>query len=333
MTQNSKSKVIIFTECLSSTGLGHLGRCTALAEIFQEMDQNVEIVLHTDGTTLTEDSGIPIRVLNWKDSKILSDFLSVEDFQIAFVDSYLADINVYEAISKKTKKIICVDDTNRIQYPERAVILNPGLGGKYLDYDKDRYQILTGVEYILLRRPFRKEIFPTSVKEKINSILITVGGEDRWNIVPNILNVLRKKKHSWIKEVIIGPSFLNQEVIEQVDDRNIRMHSGLNAGQIKDLMLSVDFAITAGGQTTYELAYCGTPMVIVKLAENQNGNVQGFSELGVPAVSGYLSNENLFEQLVEILSEFELAEQRRIQREKFIRIFSYKSSVWQELIL
>lgn len=332
MTGILKDKVFIFTECLTFTGLGHLGRCTALAEILQEAGRDAEIVLHTDGTGLGGQTSVSIRALDWKNLKMLSDFLNQENPQIVFVDSYLADVQVYETIHKEVRKLICIDDTNRILYPKGSIILNPGLGGVYLNYDKERNEIFTGVEYVLLRKPFRENFSLLSVKEKINSILVTVGGEDRWNLIPKILKILYEKKTSWIKEVVIGPAFLNQKEISQIGDQNIRMYSGLNTEQMRDLMLSVDFAITSGGQTTYELAYCGTPMVIVKLAENQNGNIEGFSELGVSSVLGYLSNENLLEQLVEILSKMESMEQREIQRERFIKIFSYRSSVWQELI-
>ena len=40
----------------------------------------------------------------------------------------------------------------------------------------------------------------------------------------------------------------------------------------------MDFAITAGGQTTYELDRCGVPMVIIQTADNQAGNIRGFVE-------------------------------------------------------
>ena len=49
-------------------------------------------------------------------------------------------------------------------------------------------------------------------------------------------------------------------------------------------MLSVDLAITAGGQTTYELARCGVPMIMIEVVSNQQGNIRGFNELGIPGL-------------------------------------------------
>ncbi|UOG59335.1 PseG/SpsG family protein [Leptospira noguchii] len=271
------NKVFIFTECLTFTGLGHLSRCTALAEILQEAGRHVQIILHTDGTDLGDQTNVSIRFLDWKDLKILSDFLNSENLETVFVDSYLADVDVYELIIKKTKKLICIDDVNRILYPERAFILNPGFGGEHLDYDKERNKIFTGIEYVLLRKPFRDLFEAPRFREKIKSILVILGGgDDKWGLIPKILEILTKEYPAWKKEIVIGPALRNLKEIESKKDRNTNLHSGLNAIDMRDLMLSVDLAITAGGQTTYELAKCEVPMVIIETAENQRLNTFSF---------------------------------------------------------
>ncbi|AKH79031.1 PseG/SpsG family protein [Leptospira interrogans] len=287
-----KDKVFIFTECLTFTGLGHLGRCTALAEIVQEAGRDAEIVLHTDGTGLGGQISVPIRALDWKNLKMLSDFLNQENPQIVFVDSYLADVQVYETIHKKARKLICIDDTNRILYPEKSIILNPGLGGTYLDYDKEQNQIFTGIEYVLLKKPFRESFEVPKIREKVQSVLITLGGgDDQRGFVPKILELLAHEYPEWKKEIVIGPALRNIEEIKTKVDQNTNLHSSLSARDMRDLMLSVDLAITAGGQTTYELAKCAVPMIIIETAENQKLNVQTWHEYcGIPII--------LFEKII-----------------------------------
>lgn len=286
-----KDKVFIFTECLTFTGLGHLGRCTALAEILQESKRDAEIVLHTDGTGLGGQISVPIRALDWKNLKMLFDFLNQENPQIVFVDSYLADIQVYETIHQKVRKLICIDDINRIQYPKNSIVLNPGLGGMYLDYDKEQNQIFTGIEYVLLRKPYREDFERLNVREKVESILITLGGSDQLNLVPKILEILTKIKPEWGKEVVIGSSFQNIKEIESIMDKNTKLHLRMSASEMRDLMLSIDLAVTAGGQTTYELAKCAVPMIIIETAENQKLNVQTWHEYcGIPII--------LFEKII-----------------------------------
>lgn len=274
--------ILLFTECLANTGLGHLRRCTALAEILSEVSDDIFIVLDTDSTGLNERFPFSVVAFDWKRPGSLPAFLERKRAEAIFVDSYLAGREVYEDLQVYSKKLICIDDTNRIPYPIGSTILNPGYGGNRLQYDSSKNRIVTGADYVLLRRPFREALSFSPTKEGTESILVTVGGEDRWNLVPRIQEVLNTEYPSSKKEILLGPAFSNLDEIERKSDGNTRLHSNLSAEQIRDLMLSVDIAITAGGQTTYELLRCRVPMILVETAENQKENIEGLSN----AISG-----------------------------------------------
>ena len=272
--------IFIFTEALKASGLGHLGRCTALGEILQESGEEVSIILHTDGTGLGGQNEIPIQPMNWKVKTTLENFLSKNKVNTSIIDSYLASETIYQILFRSSEKLVCIDDTNRITYPQNSIILNPGFGGNYINYDKSRNSVFTGTEYVLLRKSFRENFSLPKIKDKIESILITVGGSDSNNLVPQILHVINNKGfHLCKKMVIVGPGFKNIQEIKKKGAENTFLQEGLDAKQIRDLMLSVDFAITAGGQTTYELTRCGIPFLIIQTADNQERNIKGFFEL------------------------------------------------------
>nr|WP_269746758.1 glycosyltransferase [Leptospira kirschneri] len=239
-------------------------------------------------------------------------FLNQENPQIVFVDSYLADIQIYETINKKTQKLICIDDTNRIPYPEKSIILNPGLGGQCINYDGTKNTVLTGIEYVLLRKPYRENFIFPNVREKVESILVTLGGSDQLNLVPKILEVLIKIKPEWKKEIVVGSSFQNIKEIKSITDRNTKLHLRMSASEMRDLMLSVDLAVTAGGQTTYELAKCAVPMIIIKTADNQLGNLNGLRNKNI--INNYLDSEadefkNKLRKEILSLTSFQLRQQ------------------------
>lgn len=314
--------ISIFTEALQTTGLGHLGRCTALAEILVEKGEKVNIILDTDGIELSVTQEIPIKKYNWKNLNDLINFFYQYSTDIAIVDSYLANIRIFEEIQKRVELLICIDDTNRITYPKASTILNPGLGGQFIQYDINRNKILTGSEYILLRKPFREEFSMADVKEKIGSIFLSVGGSDSLNLIPDMLKILNQDEYSsWKKEVLVGPGFHNIDEIKSLASENTQLHFGLNARQIRELMLSVDIAITAGGQTTYELAKCGVPMIIIKTIENQSGNVQGFLTLGM-AVLSY--NNELLTDITKNLQKLSSKSLRLEIRNKLLSSFEGK---------
>lgn len=286
--------ILIFTECLTSTGLGHLGRCTAIAEKLVERGEKVELILHSDGTGVVNNPDFPVQLLDWKNTANLEKVLDRE--RISIVDSYLAQDNVYKIIQKKSSKLVCIDDDMRLDYPEGSTIINPGIIGKEIPYNRTEYTVLSGTEFALLRKPFLEEIKSKIVEQEIQRILITTGGEDRNNLTPSLIGEIRKAYNDSKLLVIVGPFFKNKKEIESAADRNVELLFSPDAKSMRDAMLSSDIAITAGGQTMYELARTGVPMIVFLAAQNQSGNIKGFSNagcavnIGRPEDSGFLEN-------------------------------------------
>ena len=233
-------------------------------------------------------------------------YLANQKIDLAFVDSYLAGEQIYREIQSSVNKLVCIDDTNRIKYPFGSTILNPGFGGKYLPYNHKDNVILTGEDYILLRKPFREKFIIPQIKEKVERIFLSIGGDDKWNYTPQILILLKEKFPNVLKEVIVSAGYKNLEEINAVSDDKTNIHLGLSAEEMRELMLTVDLAITAGGQTTYELACCCVPMLIVQTVDNQSGNIKGFNELGLFTINTNESKillKNLSEKLDQLKSK------------------------------
>lgn len=272
--------VVIFTEALVSTGLGHLGRCTALAEKLIEQGKKVLMVVHTDDSFPHWEFPCEILKINWIVETKLNDFLYElsDPTLISYVDSYLAPLSIYHILKTHCSELICIDDDKRLDYPEGSTILNPGYPGLFLGYDKEKYKIITGKEEVLLRKPFRN----IQRKHKINippkKIFITLGGADPNNLSVKILQILVQHFPDKEKHFVVGPGFTNRDLLEKSADQGTFFYRNLNAEKMCELMLEVDFAITAGGQTMYELDVCGVPMMVIETAENQRNNIRGFIE-------------------------------------------------------
>lgn len=272
--------VVIFTEALVSTGLGHLGRCTALAEQLLEQGKKVLLVVHTDESFPHWDFPCEILKINWIVEAELNDFLRnlSEPTLIFYVDSYLAPLGIYHILKTHCTELICIDDDKRLDYPAGSTILNPGYPGLFLGYDREKYKIITGKERVLLRRPFRNVQRKHEIKSPPEKILITLGGSDPNNLSVIILQNLATLFPGMEKHLVVGPGFTNGDALQKLADQGTFLHRNLNAEKMSELMLSVDFAITAGGQTMYELDVCRVPMVVIETAENQRNNIRGFVE-------------------------------------------------------
>jgi UDP-2,4-diacetamido-2,4,6-trideoxy-beta-L-altropyranose hydrolase len=298
--------VLIFTDATSETGLGHFTRCCALAEILIESNKDVTLAVTTDAMPLP-DSCHEIKILRakWHVRRECEKIWRSSENQTIVVDSYMTTAEDYDYLVGVSENLYCLDDDNRLVYPAAATIINPGLGGKYIDYQDQHATIMTGAEFVLLRRPFREFFDMPVVRNDIESILITVGGEDRWNVVPALLSFFTAQYARQKKHVVIGPGFYNRETIKANADHETVFHEDLTALEMRDLMLKCDVAITGGGQTTNELARCGIPMIVLQIADNQRGNMKGL--LTENLISGYC-------EIPENAIQFVNAEMRRLAR-------------------
>lgn len=294
--------ILIFTEAFQSTGLGHFSRCSALAEILHEANYEIAMILHTNNMRLISSPLFPIRNLDWKQSMSLAEIFAGQKVFASFVDSYSAPPEIYEEIRLNSDRLICIDDANRILYPLGSYILNPGFGGALIGYDSQRYTIFTGGEYALVRKPFRESFEIPSIRGKIESVLISVGGNDHLNVIPMIVALLEKEHPSWRKNIIVTSAFQNLGIIEALSNDNVVLYRDLSAMQMREIMLDTDVAITAGGQTIYELAHCGVPMILLETAENQHGNIIGLAQRGAAINVGKVQDSGFLEKLSRALA-------------------------------
>jgi UDP-2,4-diacetamido-2,4,6-trideoxy-beta-L-altropyranose hydrolase len=276
--------ILIFTEALNTTGLGHLGRCTALAEkLIEEEKEDIKLIVHIDESFPNWKFPCEVLRYNWKDRNFLNSLLEeiredskVKTDPIFYVDSYLASSEIYQLLKDNCSQLICIDDDCRLEYPSGSTILNPGYPGLFIDYDTSKYQVITGKGQVLLRKPFREKFVIPQRNKPPQKVLITLGGADPNLYSVKFLKILVEHFPNLEKHLVIGNGFTNEETLHQIQDDKTIFHKNLSALEMRDLMLSVDFAITAGGQTTYELDASGVPFVILETAENQRGNIKGF---------------------------------------------------------
>jgi len=276
MRTNRFKSIAIFTEAGSIQGFGHLSRCCTLYDESIASGYDTQLVVNTMNE-LPEISR-NIIVADWLEMSVLMPLL--KKFDNVVVDSYLADIDIYKVIALNCSAALYIDDYMRLDYP-KGIVVNPSLYGDRLPYKKQAdVRYLGGFEYVIVRPEFQN-IIPIKCTGERKNILITMGGADIANLTPIILKTVSKEIPESKKHVVIGAGFSNMREIELASDDNTVLYDSLKASEMRDLMLGVDIAITAAGQTIYELMSCGVPMVAVRVADNQEWNIAGLRELGI----------------------------------------------------
>lgn len=295
-------KICILTEGGKNIGLGHITRCTSIYQAFEEVGIQSQLIVNGDETVLDLLRDKNCKVFDWlNDQKML--FATVKDADIVFIDSYLADYKLYENVSETVKIAVYFDDDIRIKYP-KGFVLNGAVFAEQMPYPKRTdVTYLLGAQYTSLRKEFW-DVPAKSIRDNIETVMITFGGMDTYNITSQVLRLLVDTHPELLKKVIVAKGFANITEIEELKDDNTELIYYPSAAEMREVMLESDIAISAGGQTIYELARIGVPTIGVCVAQNQLQSVEGWEKSGFLKYVGWYNDENLLKKIAEVINEF-----------------------------
>jgi len=300
--------VRIITEGGKDAGLGHITRCIALYEGFEQAGLSALLVVNGDESVRSLLGDFDHVLCNWlNDSSAL--FSEISDADVVIIDSYMADRGVYEEISRRTAVGVYLDDAMRMDYP-RGIVLNGAVSAEKMAYPPRRdVKYLLGARYAPLRKIFHvPRIRP--VAKTVKSVMITVGGTDTGNITPRLVKAVTTHRPDLLKRVIVAKGFTNTSEIEKLQDEKTQLVYHPDTLQMKEVMLISDIAISACGQTLYELAAVGVPTVGISVADNQLRNAEGWTISGFLEYVGRRDCEHFEERLTQAIDQLELASVR-----------------------
>jgi len=271
-------EVLILTEGGKNTGFGHITRCFSFYQAFREKGLAPELIIN--GKNITPDllKGAKFRIFDWLDHREQI-FTSIDRTKIVIIDSFTADISFYENVSNLTQKAVYIDDNNRLDYPEGIVVNGSVFADKFGYVKKSNIFYLLGTKYMVLRKEYW-QVPRKTIKKDIGSFLVTFGGEDRMNATAKVVKLLKKEYPELTKNIIVGKWFSKIKEIKSLGDKKTNLIYNPDAGKMKKIALESDIAISAGGQTLYELARVGLPVIGIRAADNQSNNINGWGRAG-----------------------------------------------------
>lgn len=244
-------KVAFFTEAGTKRGYGHLIRCYTIYEEFAK-HENATFFLESDINFY--DKYDDIHLFSWSTLQITT------FYDIIFVDSYEANIGIYNFLAEKCKLLVCLDDFARLQYPPCAILnFAPDAQELFFKEQNQQYTYLLGLDYL----PIRK-IFTQLHTNKQEQIFIMLGGSDSHNMTLEIVETLQDinlKKvvvHNDLQTVKKLQTFPNIDLLYKPDDVTL----------IRTMKQS-SIAITTASMSSYELAYARVPSIGIGLTHNQ----------------------------------------------------------------
>lgn len=278
----SETERIVFQTVGSrKVGFGHVRRCLSLAETLLDSDVESIFLVVGDAEVVEQITLAGFKAISLGIENDLEETISLShqyQAQVIVVDSYTVQSDYFKGLSEAGLKVAAIDDLADRVLPV-DLIVNGSMGAQDLTYRAESHtKMLVGPQYIVLRREFAENP-KREISDKIERVLITVGGSDSDGLTLRLMHWVFQTLSSAVMDVVIGPFFEQLEIVERFaleNRKTVTLH--YNPPYMRNLMISADLAICGGGQTTYELAACGTPALAIQLADNQTINLKNLAE-------------------------------------------------------
>lgn len=266
-------------------GSGHIMRCLTLADALRARGAECLFICQERPghmMDLIEGRGYPAYRLpvlgadSPADARQTIPILSELRPEWLVVDHYSLDSGWEDDVRPQCRSLFVIDDLVRAH---RCDLLLDQTFGRSTETYRTKVPadcaVLAGSEYALLRPEFA-ELRDRSLKRRsapgLRTVLVSMGGVDQFNITSVVLDALgvAPLPSGCSLKVVMGrrAPWLN-EVRRQAREMPWSTRVFVDVTDMASLMAEADFAIGAGGSTSWERCCLGLPSFVVVTADNQ----------------------------------------------------------------
>jgi UDP-2,4-diacetamido-2,4,6-trideoxy-beta-L-altropyranose hydrolase len=303
-------RLILRADANAGIGTGHVMRCLALGQAWQDAGGSVELLTRCESSPLVnrlESENVTVRQLgNVSDWDAFTAARSDEPTALV-LDGYHFDAGYQRRARDFFRPLLTIDDLADLPFYSADLVLNQNVYATELVYAYEPpTRLLLGCEWALLRREFRRwQGWQREISAVARRVLITLGGSDPDNVTLALIDALGLCELRDELEVVIVAGAASQHLTTLENTvrglrsvgvrrdigglRNVDLRS--NVTDMPELMAWADVAITGAGSTVWETAFMGLPALTIVLAQNQERVAAGLETAGAAINLG--SSRNL----------------------------------------
>ena len=180
----------------------------------------------------------------------------------------------------------------------------------YQELYDDSTKKYMGCEYLPIRKEFA--LLPEKeIKKMADKILVLSGGTDPYHFLLRFMENMPEDMARGYEYYLVCGIFNDdyEKILEYCKDKPT-IHVLRNVDNLYEYMMFSDVAVSAGGMTLYELCACGTCTITYLLADNQQGNIDGFVKEGLFETIGDIREnidfEELFTKIDALMADYDL---------------------------
>jgi len=292
-----RRKVFFRADGGGTTGLGHIVRCSALADmlkddfdchfLIQEPSPDLKQFLLKVSKTVTElpaDMGYDSEPGTW--------IQALSGDEIVVLDGYDFTTAYQQQIKQKGCKLICIDDIYNTRFVADAVI-NHAPGIPVSAYKVEPYTaVLLGTDFLLLRKPFLDAVKSRRGRSTVENLFVCFGGSDFNNLTSKALDAAMLTDRFSTVHLVVGSAFSHtaalKDKIAAYDKRrcDIRLHCNLSAENLAAVIAECDVAICPTSSILFEACAVGIGLVSGFYVDNQKNIFEYLNETGLFAGAG-----------------------------------------------
>ncbi len=305
--------LLIRADANGRVGTGHVMRCMSFAQAWKAEGRHVLFATCCDNESLLDRvraEGFSVKRLGKGDD--VSDTIGIledEDIDWVVLDGYHFGPDHHRAVRDRGRKLLVIDDFAHLDHYHADIVVNQNYGAENFFYECQPYtKVFAGTAYVILRREFLAyRDFDRVVPDIADRLLITMGGGDRDNLTLKILRAVNLVDRPLQVKVVIGSGNPHCESIRREAGKSRHTVEILTAvSDMAPLMAWAHASISAGGTTTWELAFMGLPSLLCIVADNQESSVNCLAGKGICSSLGWICDRSEAEiagQITDLLSD------------------------------
>ncbi len=309
--------LLIRADASTEMGTGHVMRCLALAQGWQEaggavrilssrLPQGLKARLEAEGLSVSQAADPPGTARDAEGT--IKDARAIGASWLV-VDGYHFGSSYQQAVKEAGLRLLFVDDNAHARRYFADVVLNQNIyaaESSYADREPGS-RLLLGTRHALLRREFwpwrgwQRQISPAALR-----VLVTLGGSDPDNVTLTVVQTLAQVAEDGLESILVVGSSNPHEGSLEGAIRDFRLNARLERG-VADMSVPIawaDVCIAAGGSTCWELALLGLPSLLLVLAPNQQANAEGLHASGAAHNLGWhrdVSSATIAREMLRLL--------------------------------
>lgn len=288
------SLLLIRADANVKIGTGHVMRCMALAQawqdkggrvlwVFAEMTASFEERLQRENVKSVKIEGSPG---SKEDSEQTVTLASKSQASWVVLDGYHFGVEFQTAIKNAHLKLLFVDDNGHAGEYSADFVLNQNVYARASMYKnrEPHTQLLLGTRFALLRREFAgSRDWQRTISRSGARVLISLGGSDPENVTSKVLNAtLQARQRSLQVRVIVGGiNPHHNEIRDVASNAPFPIQVISDTYDMPSCMMWADVMISSAGSICWESCFFGLPAIVIDIAKNQRSVAERLHELGV----------------------------------------------------